>query len=228
MAPKGFGVSIRLDDEIPASEWETLSGLEFALSTQELLQDRVDALSNRRSREMRLYLIYLPDAPKDHPDLFGLFANLPFLLSATDGQVRKDHLSTIFVFKENVRQSEVLWIGEEQIETSTLVHEAGHFPGLVWNPAHKQPESPHCTNPTCVMVQPDWRSVLRNLLRGAFTAELPTRFDESCLRDIRLAREIWRSQAESLDQAPARDVRGTLRGRIERRPMSSGGEELGG
>lgn len=96
----------------------------------------------------------------------------------------------IFIFKGTLNRYAVGPLSPGVIDRSCLIHEFGHALGLVANPAHRfESHGGHCTNPACVMTQPNLKAVLANAADVVRTGETPWDFCDDCRADLESLRE---------------------------------------
>jgi len=207
-APDGYEITIEKSDEIPYETWESV-GNELPFDGA-LLNKHVDFLQQKGSllaagegelllqseTTTNLYILYVPKLPNA---LYGYFDRLKLTYShpETGAELGTASLPLIVVSKGAFRDSALLWLKAEKIERGTIVHELGHYLGLVSNPRHGVTGNLiHCANPSCSMSHPRWRSILRNVPLG-LQGEFPFAYGSECRRDIEMAKSWWISSGSS-------------------------------
>ncbi len=185
-APDGYEVVVELDDEIAAEVWaEDSRAAPTAFSAAHL-----DRVPDPTSRINALYVVFQPELPDGGPANMGFMANINGDWENAAGQmIHARQMPVIVIGKRNVRKRAVAWLSEGEVERMVIVHEIGHFIGLVSNPSHMNRHGPHCTNPQCAMQKGTWRAVLANFGPAFFMGRLPWHFDADCERDIALVRQ---------------------------------------
>ncbi len=129
-----------------------------------------------------LYVVAVPF--DDHHDVqhFGQSESVALIM---DGVPRLCHV--IVLYEQAIRDRAFLSLRAPALEAAVLVHEAGHFCGLVVNPSHELATSfAHCSNATCVMTAVTRASIRANFLRVLLTGRLPMRICEDCRHDLAL------------------------------------------
>ena len=193
--PEEYEITIERSDEIPYEEWETVRNEPYPMK---LLGGYVDHWTPDPATRTHLYILYLPNLSEGHPANFGYFGHATAELENPETETAEPtSLPFIVLSKGAFRRWAWVWLKAERIERSTMVHELGHFLGLVSNPRHEVRGDPwHCANPACPMSHPRWRSILRNapsVLLGRF----PFEYGEECRRDIEISKPWWQSGSPS-------------------------------
>lgn len=185
--PEGKQIEIELDDEIPAAEWDSISG--EPSEKAEILARWLDHDPRDWENYEFVYLVYVPD-PGDY---VGLATQL-YLDSDAGLRV----VPTLFIHLNSIARESFLWITTRKVEQAILVHEMGHILGLVSGLDHVEKDNPrHCTEPQCVMAHFRTRSQIYNALPAMFAGKIPDDYGNKCRDDIGLIQEIWAEQAGS-------------------------------
>lgn len=159
---KPGGVTIVVDDSIPAAEWEPNHETVASLALKYADEDPGEAAY--------LYVLYAPSYKK--------FRGYSYRTGRLGSAVE---FPAMVVFADQLRP--ILWLTGVRQEASVLVHEAGHVLGLVTNDDHR--DGGHCTNGWCLMYDGvDARSLAVNLFPTLFTGYLPTHFCRDCRDDL--------------------------------------------
>ena len=155
------GIEVRVDDEIPADEWEESAEAIVALALAHA--------DHRPADGAYLYVLYAPRWKRYRGYSFRV------------GRVAALEFPVMVAFTDQLKP--VLWLTGVRQEASVLVHEAGHVLGLVTNDAHR--DGGHCTNAWCLMYDGvDARSLAVHLFPTLFTGYLPTHFCRDCRADL--------------------------------------------
>ena len=188
--PPGYGVEIVLDDEIERQSWEQLRAEDRLV---DFLDRRPDYRPSLEERTYILYVLYLPDVLHLGDERYGNFFRVSFDDDGGGSLAPRDDeqaLPVIIIGKEVIHRRALLWLSGDALESTILVHEVGHFFGLVVNTLHET-AGLHCTNPRCPMQRGVWRAVLANFYPAVFMGRTPTELGAECKADIELAKRAW-------------------------------------
>jgi tetratricopeptide (TPR) repeat protein len=186
--PPGREFEVVLSDEIPRSAWdETAPG-----GSTPLVERYLDANPHPGNDTALVYVLYLPFS-RHRPGRLG---------QATSWFIQREGLPAMVrgaeMFREQMNRQAILWITEDRIDRSVLVHEFGHLLGLVRNDGHGVRGDPsHCTEVHCGMTPYGPRPVVANFLPGLFAGKIPLGYSGKCQADIRTARQLWQARTES-------------------------------
>jgi len=162
---KPGGISIVLDDVIPAERWEA-----DAAAIREL------ALEYRSIRA--------PDAAVIHVIYGGSwkkYRGYTWQRGTMRRQSRRYDAPLVVVLQDRLK--DIAWVTGNRQEGSVLIHEVGHAFGLASDPGHST--KGHCTNAQCLMYNGvDARTFFLYFWPTLFTGYLPLDFCGDCRDDL--------------------------------------------
>lgn len=165
---KPDGVSIQVDDAIPADRWEASRD-----RIVELVHEYADGPQEGAAY---LHALYVP--------LYKKFRGYSFRRGVLADDI---DFPVILAFTSQLKP--ILWLTGVRQEASVLVHEAGHVLGLVTDDGHR--DGGHCTLSWCLMYDGvDARSLFVNLFPTLFTGYLPTHYCSACRDDLWPGRRV--------------------------------------
>jgi hypothetical protein len=175
---KPGGISVVLDDVIPASEWQpdAASIRRLALKYRSISPKAPGPTHVEPSRANRAAVIHVLYAGS-----WKRYRGYTWQRGTMRSQSRRYDSPLIVVLQDRLR--DIAWVTGAKQEGSVLIHEVGHAFGLASDPGHSS--SGHCTNAQCLMYNGvDARTFFLYFWPTLFTGYLPLDFCGDCRNDL--------------------------------------------